>query len=520
MASTETSLYPRRWWALGALLLANVVLGFDLTILNVALPAMAAQLGASISQQQWFVDAFIVVLAAMMLPAGLLGDRFGRRRMLLVGLGIFLAGAVIGSLVHTPDMVIVARTVMGLGAALIMPLAVSVLPSLFGRDERSRAVAAIAAATALGMPLGPLLGGLLLNHFWWGSIFVVNIPLVALAMLASAILIPDTRDESRPRLDPVSAVLAVVGLGALVYGIIEAPRRGWGSSVVVVALVGAVILIAGLVLHERRAAHPILDLSLLGRPAFAWSTAAATFATFALTGMLFILPPYLQTVLGNDAFGTGIRLLPMMGGLVVAARMSGRVMSRTGAKPVITLGLAILGIAMLLGGMIKAQDTYADNVLWMTLAGFGFGLVIVPSMDGALGELPRERAGSGSGLLMTLRQSGSALGVALLGSLLAAAFGNRLDTSGLPPSAASLAHNSVVAAHTVAARLGDPALTASANSAYVHGMAIVLLVCGAAALVAAAVVLVFLPGVRPARQRAAAATERATAAADAVDPAQ
>lgn len=221
-----TTADPRRWWALVALVASMLVLGFDMTILNVALPTMAAELGADTGDQQWIVDGYTVVFAAAMLPGGLLGDRWGRRRMLVAGLGSFLAGSLLGALVDSPGPVVAARTVMGLGAALVMPLALSVLPSLFGPEERSRAVGAVTAAMALGLPLGPIIGGTLLDHFWWGSVFVVNIPLVVLGIAACLFLLPETSDPATPRVDPPSTVLAVAGLGALVFGIIEGPRRG------------------------------------------------------------------------------------------------------------------------------------------------------------------------------------------------------------------------------------------------------------------------------------------------------
>ncbi|WP_308118351.1 MFS transporter [Streptomyces buecherae] len=493
---------PRRWWALGALVTCMLVLGFDMTILNVALPTMASQLGADTGEQQWIADSYLVVFAATMLPAGLLGDRFGRRSMLITGLGIFLVGSLVGTVVSTPGWVIVARTVMGLGAALIMPLALSVVPSLFGPGERTKAIGAISAASALGMPLGPIIGGWLLDHFWWGSVFFVNVPLAAIGILCCALLIPETRDPAAPTVDIGSTLLATLGLGLLVFGIIEGPDHGWGAPLTLLALFTAVALITGLVLRERRRARPMLDIGLLGQRGFLWNSVAATLVTLVLSGLLFILPPYLQAVLGHDAFGTGVRLLPMMGGLLVAARASAPLIERFGPRVVVPAGLTTLAGAAFLGATTDAGDGYGHTALWLTVVGFGFGFAIVPAMDAALGALPRERAGSGSGLLMTLRQFGGAIGVALLGSLLASGYGDRLRTDGLPPDAADTADDSIVAAHLVADALGDPRLAESANSAYVHGMALVLLVCGATALLAAALTACFLPDSRPARPAA------------------
>ncbi|MFE7439484.1 DHA2 family efflux MFS transporter permease subunit [Streptomyces chartreusis] len=508
-ATTDT----RRWWALGALVASMLTLGFDMTILNVALPTMAADLGATTGQQQWMADAYVVVFAALMLPAGLLGDRFGRRRMLITGLGIFLAGSLVGALAADVNAVVAARAVMGVGAALVTPLSLSVLPTLFGPEERTKAVGIASAASALGLPLGPIIGGWLLNHFWWGSVFLINVPMAAIGIAACLFLLPETKDPASPAVDTVSTALAATGLGALVYGIIEAPTRGWGDPLVLGTLGAALVLIAALVVRERRVERPMLDMKLLAHRGFLFNTVAATLVTFILTGLLFVLPPYLQAVLGHDALGTGVRLLPMMGGLLVASRLAPKVVTRFGARAAVSAGLVVLAFAGFLGSRTTADSGYGFVALWLTITGLGFGLSLIPAMNGGLSALPRDRAGSGSGLLMTLRQVGGAIGIALLGSLLAGTFRDRLDVTGLPAGAADTAGESVVAAHLVAERVGSAELAASANSAYVHGMGIVLLVCGIAALVSALLAAAFLPGTPDAEEPGAPdmAAERADA---------
>ncbi|EDY58351.1 MULTISPECIES: DHA2 family efflux MFS transporter permease subunit [Streptomyces] len=490
---------PRRWWALAALVASMLTLGFDLTILNVALPTMAADLDAGTGAQQWMADAYVVVFAALMLPAGLLGDRFGRRRMLIAGLAVFLSGSLVGALAGDVNAVIAARALMGVGGALVTPLALSVLPTLFAPDERTKAVGIVSAASALGLPLGPIIGGWLLNHFWWGSVFLVNVPMAAIGIAACVFLLPETRDPSSPRVDALSTALTVTGLGALVYAIIEAPTRGWGDPLVLGMLAASAVLIAALVLRERRVRHPMLDMTLLTHRGFLFNTIAATLVNFILSGLLFVLPPFLQAVLGHDALGTGVRLLPMMGGLLVASRLAPKVVTRFGARATVSAGLVVLAFAGLLGSRTTVDSGYGFVALWLSLTGFGFGLSLIPAMNGGLSALPRDRAGSGSGLLMTMRQVGGAIGIALLGSLLAGTFRDRLDVTGLPAQAADTAGESVVAAHQVAQRTGSADLLASANSAYVHGMGVVLLVCGIAALVAALLAAAFLPGTpRPA----------------------
>ncbi|WP_416977095.1 MFS transporter [Streptomyces sp. T028] len=518
---------PRRWWALAALVASMLTLGFDMTILNVALPTMARDLAATTGEQQWMADAYVVVFAALMLPAGLLGDRFGRRRMLITGLGIFLAGSVVGALAGDVNWVIAARAFMGVGAALVTPLALSVLPSLFGPDERTKAVGVISAASALGLPLGPIIGGWLLDHFWWGSVFLVNVPMAAIGIAACVFLLPETLPHSQlrssggtpipasPRVDILSTALTATGLGALIYAIIEAPTRGWGDALVLAMFAAAAVLLTALVLRERRAARPMLDMTLLAQRGFLFNTLAATLVMFVLSGLLFVLPPYLQAVLGHDAFGTGLRLLPMMGGLMVAARGAQPVVARFGPRATVSAGLVVLAFAALLGSRTTVDSGYGFTALWLSIAGLGFGFSVVPAMDGALGTLPRDRAGSGSGLLMTLRQVGAAIGIALLGSLLAGVFRDRLDVTGLPAQAADTAGDSVVAAHLIAEQTHTAHLAASASSAYAHGMSVVLLVCGVAALVSALLAAAFLPRATPARQTDSAAPEMVAAADDA-----
>ena len=485
---------PRRWWALGAVCLSVLVLGFDGTILNVALPDLAVQLHADTGQLQWIVDAYLVVFAAAMLPAGLLGDRFGRRRMLIAGLVLFGAASLVGTFADSPATLIAVRAVMGLGGALIMPLGMAIIPGLFPPDERPRAVAVMTAGMALGMPLGPIIGGALLNHFWWGSIFLINVPLILVGIAALVLLVPESRNPAVPRVDLLSAVLGVGGLGALTFGIIQGPSDGWGSATVVGALAASVVLLGGLVLRERSQPHPMLDLGLLADRSYRWNTLATVLVTFVLMGALFVLPQYLQSVLGNDALGTGVRMMPLMGGLLVAARLAERLVARVSVRWVVTGGLLLVATALFLGSGTGVADGYGWTALWLSVLGLGMGFTMVPAMGAAMAALPEDRAGVGSGLLQTLRQSASAVGVALLGSLLAGIYTDRLDTHGLPGAAAVTARGSVSGAQSVADLTHDAALAASAHGAFLHGMDTVLLVCGLAAVLSAVLIGLRMPG--------------------------
>jgi EmrB/QacA subfamily drug resistance transporter len=483
----------RRWWALGALVICLLTLGLDGTILNVALPTLATALGAGTSGLQWMVDAYVLVFAGLLLPLGAIGDRFGRKKVLIIGLLAFLAASVAAAYVTTTGQLVAARALMGFGSAIMTPVATAMIPVLFSPAERPRAIAAMAAAMGLGVPLGPIVGGYLLDHFWWGSIFLVNVPVAVLGLAAVALLVPETRDPAARPVDGVGAVLSTAGLITFVYGIIAAPRRGWGDAQVVTAVAAGVALLAAFVVWERRHRFPMIDLSLFARPRFLWGTLTATVATFALFGVLFTLPQFYQAVQGHDALATGLRLLPMMGGLVLGAGGSDRISRRVGTTVPVVVGLVALAVGLGMGARTGVSDPYGWVAAWLAISGFGIGLSLAPAMDAVLGELNVEQAGSGTALTMTLRQVGGALGVALLGSVLASVYSRQLSVGALPGPAADAARESVSGAMAVAARLGDQTLHASAAAAYARGMDVVLAVCAALALVTAVAAAVGLP---------------------------
>ncbi|MFG1851245.1 MFS transporter [Actinomadura geliboluensis] len=485
--------YARRWIGLSALALSMLALGFDLTILNVALTTLSEELDASTSELQWIVDSYLLVFAAVLLPAGLLGDRLGRKRLLLAGLAVFGAASLAGAFAGGTGGVIAARAFMGLGAAVVLPLSMSMLPAIFPPEERTRAVAIWAAANAVGLPLGPLLGGWLLEHYWWGSIFLINVPVVAAGGLAVAFLLPETRDPAAPRVDLPGALLSMGGLVALVYGVIEAPVRGWGDPVSVAAFALAALLLTGFVAWERRAAQPMLNLRLFRDRAFVWAMVAAVTANLLLGGLLFVLPQYLEAVQGSDVFETGLKIVPMLAGLLAGAVATDRAAARTGHKPIMVAGLLVLAAGLGWAAFTEAGDGYGTTVPWLVVIGLGSGLTLIPAMDAVLAALPAEEAGRGSGLVQTLRQTGGTLGVAGLGSLLAAVYRDHVGTGHLPADAAAAARDSIGGAVRVAGRLDDGALLASARDAYVQGMDAVFAACGAGSLAAAVLLWLFMP---------------------------
>lgn len=506
----------RRWFGLGALALSMLALGFDMTILNVALTTLSEELRASTGALQWIVGSYLLVFGALLLPAGLLGDRFGRKRLLLAGLAIFGATSFAGAFAGGPGGVIAARVFMGLGAAIVTPLSMSMLPAIFPPRERTRAVAIWSSSMALGLPLGPLLGGWLLENFWWGSIFLINVPIVVAGGIAVAVLLPETRDPSAPRVDGIGALLSMGAIVALVYGVIEAPVRGWGDPAVLGSFALAAVLLAGFALWERRAPDPMLDTRLLRAPRFAWAMAAAITANLMMAGALFVLPQYLEAVQGNGVFDTGLRLTPMLLGLMAGGLATDRLAHRTGHKPILVAGLFVLAAGFGWGALTATGDDYSATVPWLLVLGLGCGLTLVPAMDAVLAALPADQAGRGSGLVQTLRQTGGTLGVAGLGSLLSAVYRDRVSTGGLPAEAAGAARDSVGGAVAVASRLNDGALLASARDAYVHGMNAVFAACAVAAAAAGVLLWLFQPGRE--REDAAPAADARESAHEHVQP--
>jgi EmrB/QacA subfamily drug resistance transporter len=487
----------RRWWALAAIMLSLLAIGFDATILNVALPTLATELHAGIDGLQWIVNAYTLVFAGLLLPLGVLGDRFGRKRLMIIGLLLFGGASIVATYAGSVDALIGARAFMGVGAAILTPVGMAVLPVLFPPEERAKAIAFATIGLGAGVPLGPIIGGYLLGHFWWGSVFLVNVPVALLGLIAVTLLLPESKDPTPRRPDVIGGVLSTAGLVAFVYGVIEVPKRGWDDALVIGSLLLGVLLLTAFVAWERRASQPMIDLGLFGRPRFLWGTVAGTVASFALFGLLFVVPQYLQEVRGNNAMQTGVKLLPLMAGLIVGARASEMIGRRVGAKVPVAGGMLLIAAGLVLGATTTIHSGYGLTAGWLAVVGAGTGLSLAPAMDAVLGALPPERSGGGSALTQAFRQVGGAFGVALLGSVLASAYTDRLDVSGLPAPAAHAANDSISGAVAVAGQLHDAALRASADAAYIHAMDVVLLVCGAAAVFGAVLAGLRLPARTP-----------------------
>src|SRR6266700_184621 len=355
---TGRNLGRGRWWALGAIGLSGLVIALDTTVLVTALPTLSAKLGATTSQLQWISAAYTLALAGLLLPAGVLGDHFGRRRLLVIGLLIFGAGSVVASQMTSANGLILMRAVMGVGGAIILPLSLSILPTMFTPAERPRAIAVTAASAFLGLPFGPLVAGWLLTHYDWGSVFLINAPVIALAVPGVWFLVPESRDPEAPRLDWIGAILSVAGVSGLVYGIIEEPANGWTDSRVLASLIGGAVILAAFVVLETRRRSPLVDLRLFRNRRFTWSTIAFTVVGFAMTGLMFVIAPYLQVVMRNDAQGTGIRLIPMIGGLMLGAGPSDRLTARLGTKVMVAGGLLVTSAGVILLSQAGADTGY------------------------------------------------------------------------------------------------------------------------------------------------------------------
>ena len=488
----------RRWWALGALALVTLAVGVDGTVINIALPTLANDLHASNSQLQWFVDAYLLVFAALLLPAGLLGDRFGRKKMLIVGLVLFGASSAACADATSSGTLIAARSVLGLGGAFLMPLSLAVLPVLFTVEERPTAIAVWVTAGAVSYPIGPVLGGWLLSNFWWGSVFLINVPVTILATIAVIVLLPESRSEERPHIDGAGVFASSVGLAGLTYGVIEAGSKGWGGSGTLIPLfIGAGGLVAFMLwerhLTDSASGKPLIDLGLFRSASFTWGTLLATIVSFAMFGVLFVTPQYFQAIGGSDALGTGVRLLPLIGGFLFGAGAANRAMPRLGAKLTVAIGFALLAAGLGAGALTGVASGYGFTAAWIVVVGLSLGFVMPAAMDAALSALSAERSGVGSALIMALRQVGGVFGVALLGTMLNSAYRGHLDLTGVPAPAADAAQKSVSAGVAVAGQLGSTALLDTVRSAFVYGMDVMLGACGIIALVGIILTLVFLP---------------------------
>ena len=493
--------YERRWATLGVLCLSLVMVILGNTVLNVALPTLVRELDATSTQLQWMVDSYALVFAGLLLTAGALGDRFGRKGALQIGLVIFGLASLASVFATEADHLIATRAVMGVGAALVMPATLSILTNVFPPQERAKAIAIWAGLAGSGAAIGPIAGGWLLEHYEWGSVFILNIPIVVVAVVAGRFLVPRSSDPDSPPLDPRGAVLSIVGLGALLYAIIEAPSHGWTDVRTLLGFALAVVVLAVFGWWERRAEHPMLDLGLFRDRRFTAASTAITLTFFAMFGTFFLLTQHLQLVLGYSAFQAGLRTLPMALTMMATAPNSARIVERFGARRVIVAGLLLVTAGLASLSLLEPSTPYPQLAVSLVVLALGMGLTMPPSTTLIMTSLPLGKAGVGSAVNDTTRELGGALGVAILGSLLASSYTSGLSSAiqGAPAPAAEAARSSLGGALAVADGLGGragDALAVAARGAFVDGLGIAVLVAAAMTLFGAAFVAWYLPGGR------------------------
>jgi len=501
----ETGGDRRRWLILAVLCLSIFVIVIDGTIVNVALPTLVRTLHATDSDLQWIVDAYTLVFAGLLLAAGSLGDRWGRKKALTLGMFCFGATSTIAALCHSPGQLIAARAAMGVGAALIFPATLAILSNVFTiPTERAKAIGVWAAVSGLSVALGPVVGGWLLEHYWWGSVFLVNVPIVVVALVAGQLIVPDSRDPHAQAMDWPGLVLSVAGVTTLVWAVIEAPGTGWTSPTIVGAFALAAALLGAFGLWELRSAHPMLDVRIFRNLRFSAASLSVTVAFFALYGFVFMVTQYFQFVRGYSTFGAGLRTVPFALAAGVASPVAPRLAQRFGTKVVVAWGLASMGIGFLIAATAGMTTPYAILVLSMAFMGSGLGFVSAPATESIMGSLPPDRAGVGSAVNDTTRELGGTLGVAVAGSLLASVYATRvvdgLAGTPVPGPAVAVARSSLGGALAVAQQAGHVAgpgaaalIRNLASHAFLDGFALSSRILAVVALIGAVAALIWLP---------------------------
>ncbi len=499
--SDQPEIYARRWFLLGVMCLSLVMVVMAVSGLNVAIPSIQQSLDASSSDLQWIVDSYAIIFAGLLLTAGALGDRFGRKGSLQGGLVLFGIGSVVGALADSVPQVIAARVVMGIGAAFIMPATLSIISAVFPPHERGKAIAVWAGFAGAGGALGPLLVGFLLTDWWifparwWGSGFLVNIAGVVFVLVAVGLFSPKSKDSESTPLDPVGAVLSIVGLAALLYGIIEGPVKGWTSTEVIAAFVVAVVGLVGFVTWELRQEHPMLPMQLFRNPGFSIGAGVITFAFFVMFGFFFLMTQFLQFVRGYSPLDAGVATLPLAATLVIVSPRSAAVADKVGLTKVIAAGFAFIVAGFAVLALVDASTSYLWIAASLVLLGIGMGITVAPGTGSIMAAVPLNKAGVGSAVNDTTREVGGALGIAVLGSVANSAYRSNIDgdvLAALPGDAAAAAGESVGAAMQIARGLpgdGGAALAASAGDAFTTAFNTAL---GSAAVVAALIGVVVL----------------------------
>ena len=493
--------HPRRWAVLAVMCLAVFITVLDGTIVNVALPTLVVDLGASTRKLQWIVDAYLLVFTGLLLAAGGLGDRYGRKKALAIGLVVFALTSAYAGTAGSANELIVARGLMGVGAALIFPATLAILTNVF-RDpsERAKAIGVWSATSGIAVAAGPIAGGWLLEHFWWGSVFFINVPIVIIAVVAVIAFVPESRDEHVPALDIIGLLLSISAIGTLVFTIIEAPEWGWASATTITGFAIAAALLGTFVWWELRSPNPMLPVRIFENRRFSAASVSITSAFFALFGFIFLITQYFQLVRGYTPLQAGVRTLPVATAIAVAAVLAPRVVERLGTTRVVASGLALMAIGFAWVSTASAATPYLEIVGQMIVLGSGLGLTTAPATESIMGSLSADKAGIGSAVNDTTRELGGTLGVAVLGSVFSSVYVSSLDGGGvfssLPQQAQDATADTVGAAAVVAQQLDlatANAYLAEVSEAFLSGLSVACLVAAAVAAAGSLFALRMLP---------------------------
>jgi len=500
--STADRIHARRWWTLGTLCLCITVIGVDNTILNVALPSIVRHLRASGSELELMIDGYTIVFACLLLTAGSLGDRYGRRRALIGGLAWFGVFSAVASSVGTPTGLIVARGLMGIGGAFIYPTTLSILTNTFREPhERAQAIGVWAGVSGLGVALGPLAGGLLVERFGWGSVFLVNVPICAVALTLCVLFVPDTSAREDSPLDPVAAVLSILGLASVLYGIIEGPDKGWGSVPVLIPVIVGAVFLVGFGFWEAHNPHPMLDVRFFKNPRFSAASATITLTFAASFGATFLMTQYFQFLLGYSPLKAGIMITPVAVGMMVASPFAPGRVNRFGTKRVVVFGLVLVAISTGCSGSDTIMSSFVGGILTRLGMGLGFGFTTAPVTESIMGSLPPSRAGIGSAVNDTTRQTGGAIGVAVMGTIFAARYHASIGRLlFVPPESRATARESIGTSLGTASHLGGRSgqeLVRAAHTAFLSSLRVTYAVAVVMVSCAIAVAWRFLPAQAP-----------------------
>lgn len=497
------AVHKRRWAILGVLMFSLLIVVLDNSILNVAVKTISSPepvgIGATQSELEWAINSYTLVFAGLLFTSGLLGDRVGRKKVLLFGTAVFGIGSALAAMSGSPGELVTYRALMGFGAAFVMPATLAVLMNVFERDEQPKAIGIWAGSVGLGIAIGPITGGILLEHFWWGSIFLINVPVVIVALIAMWFLVPDSKDPRPGRVDPVGVLLSIVGLVLLVYGIIRAGELAdFTDATVLASTLGGVAVLAAFVVHQKRSDHPSMDMSYFKKPAFSAAVAAIALVFFALMGVTFFSAFYLQSVRGYSALDSGLLILPLAVAQMVFAPRARLVVDRFGARAVCTGGMLLVAAGLAAFALFDATTPVWVLCVVFFVQGAGMAHIMPPVTVAVMQALPREKAGSGSAVNNTFRQVGGALGVAVLGSLLSSTYRGEIEghLGAVPAAARDTAGESIEATMAVAEKLGPAGapLMSSASDAFLSAMHVTALGSAGVALIGTVVVALFMPG--------------------------